>query len=187
MLAAALGGCAGPSPWGPQCPIGPPSAPIVVPPANPTRPPAATDGFTIRGQNPAAPPGGSYPASEMPGGYPRGPQPVSGGQPATISPYQPGGNSGLPAYNDPRMTNYQPPGGDPAAAAPPLPPPPGETLVSPEGLPITPAYPGFSPPSVVMPGTPTPLDVFVEETRTGRFMFGIAVNSDAGVTGQITV
>jgi len=122
----------------------------------------------------------------MPGGYPRGPQPVSGGQPATISPYQPGGNSGLPQYNDPRMTGYQPPGIDPAAAGPPLPPPPDGILGS-DGLPITPAYPGFSPPSVVLPGTPTPLDVFVEETRTGRFMFGIAVNSDAGVTGQITI
>ena len=29
--------------------------------------------------------------------------------------------------------------------------------------------------------------MFVEETRTGRFMFGLAVNSDAGVTGNITV
>jgi outer membrane protein insertion porin family len=27
----------------------------------------------------------------------------------------------------------------------------------------------------------------VDETRTGRFMFGVGVNSDAGVTGQITV
>jgi len=104
-----------------------------------------------------------------------------------MSPYQPGGNSGLPQYNDPRMTNYQPPGIDPAAAGPPLPPPP-EGILGADGLPITPAYPGFSPPSNIMPpGTPTPLDVFVEETRTGRFMFGIAVNSDAGLTGQITI
>lgn len=58
----------------------------------------------------------------------------------------------------------------------------------PEG--ITPAYPGVPMPSNVPPAalaTPTPLDVFVEETRTGQFMFGIAVNSDAGVTGQITL
>ena len=32
-----------------------------------------------------------------------------------------------------------------------------------------------------------PVDVLVEEARTGRFMFGAGINSDAGVTGQITV
>jgi len=53
--------------------------------------------------------------------------------------------------------------------------------------------PWWQPPSNIEPtpeelqGTPTPLDIFVEETRTGRFMFGVAVNSDAGVTGQITI
>lgn len=31
------------------------------------------------------------------------------------------------------------------------------------------------------------VDVFVEETRTGRFMFGVGVNSDLGVTGQIVI
>ncbi len=65
-----------------------------------------------------------------------------------------------------------------------------------------PSGPMFNPQSTpsnlpsVMPSAPeylqpppnsTPLDVFVEETRTGRFMFGVAVNSDAGVTGQITI
>ena len=61
-------------------------------------------------------------------------------------------------------------------------------MINPNGSP-------FNPPSV-MPTAPeylqpppntTPLDVYVEETRTGRFMFGVAVNSDAGVTGQITI
>jgi outer membrane protein insertion porin family len=32
-----------------------------------------------------------------------------------------------------------------------------------------------------------PFDVYVEEGRTGRFMFGVGVNSDAGVTGQIVI
>jgi outer membrane protein insertion porin family len=31
------------------------------------------------------------------------------------------------------------------------------------------------------------LDAFVEEARTGRFMFGVGVNSNAGVTGQIVI
>ena len=38
-----------------------------------------------------------------------------------------------------------------------------------------------------LPGTAVPVDVMVEEARTGRFMFGAGVNSDAGVTGQITI
>lgn len=32
-----------------------------------------------------------------------------------------------------------------------------------------------------------PFDVFVEEERTGRFIFGVGVNSDAGLTGQVVV
>jgi len=46
---------------------------------------------------------------------------------------------------------------------------------------------GVLPPMEQLPGTPVPVDVLVEEARTGRFMFGAGVNSDAGVTGQITV
>ena len=38
-----------------------------------------------------------------------------------------------------------------------------------------------------IPATPTPLDVFVEETRTGQFMFGVTVNSNAGLIGNITL
>jgi outer membrane protein insertion porin family len=38
-----------------------------------------------------------------------------------------------------------------------------------------------------LPGTPLPVTVRVQEDRTGRFMFGAGVNSDAGVTGQIIV
>jgi len=38
-----------------------------------------------------------------------------------------------------------------------------------------------------LPGTPVPIKVRVEEARTGRFMFGAGVNSEAGVTGQIIV
>ena len=32
-----------------------------------------------------------------------------------------------------------------------------------------------------------PFDVFLEEERTGRFIFGVGVNSDAGLTGQIVI
>ena len=139
-----------------------------------------------------------------PGDYLRGPQPVSGGTPPTAS-YPQQNYTAQPAYGAPQPAygtgqpaigaaqpaqptyTWQPPQGG-------LPPPPGEVLppgvaVGPDGMPITPAYPGFQPPSNFpdINATPTPLDVFVQETRTGRFMFGVAVNSDAGVTGQITI
>ncbi len=194
LIAAAAGGCASRSPWGPNCnpgASGPPNVPIIVPPQASAPPAAASDGFTVRGQSPAYPAAG-YPG-EMPGGYPRSPQPVSGGAPP-IATYAPGGYGAQPSYPQPAYpqygvpatTTYQPPGVDPSVG-PPLPAPPAESMLG-GVLPITPAYPGFMPPSNIVPeGTPTPLDVFVEETRTGRFMFGVAVNSDAGVTGQITI
>jgi outer membrane protein insertion porin family len=56
--------------------------------------------------------------------------------------------------------------------------------------PITPGFPGFSSPSdtpTEIPATPTPLDVFVEETRTGQLMFGVTVNSNAGLIGNIVI
>jgi outer membrane protein insertion porin family len=102
--------------------------------------------------------------------YSRGPMPVSGGVPATTTTFQPP----LPGATLPAP---------PAGAMP-----PGEApLIIPQ------TQPWWQPPSNIQPtpeelaGTPTPIDIFVEETRTGRFMFGVAVNSDAGVTGQITI
>ncbi|MCA9145614.1 MAG: BamA/TamA family outer membrane protein [Planctomycetales bacterium] len=92
-----------------------------------------------------------------------------------------------PGYGYPSPTNYQPQGGyydSPVAqmVQNPLPEPP-------------PAFPGVLPPGngepLIQPQIPLPpavdFDVYVEETRTGRFMFGMGVNSDLGVTGQITI
>jgi outer membrane protein insertion porin family len=142
--------------------------------AQPASQPAAP--AIIRGQSPGFnQPTYGQPAGQPTYGYPqatpgaeqysRGPMPVSGGVPATTTTFQP-----------------------------PLPPPPGGGLPPGEAPLITPqTQPWWQPPSNIEPtpeelaGTPTPLDIFVEETRTGRFMFGVAVNSDAGVTGQITI
>ncbi|MCA9227538.1 MAG: hypothetical protein KDA47_18085, partial [Planctomycetales bacterium] len=82
-----------------------------------------------------------------------------------------GGAGGLPP------SNY--------SSAPPVmgePIPPGQVI----GDSVFP--PDVFPPSVIageqsLPEVP--IDVIVNETRTGRFMFGMGVNSDAGVTGQI--
>jgi outer membrane protein insertion porin family len=183
-------GCAGTSPWGPRCnscaykpdQI---TAPVVVQPASPaaqTAKPEST-GLTIRGQSPADFQPGST-------NYLRDPQPVSGGAaqqasyPSTNFGQAPAPNGYTPPPYQPSQPNvaYQP------GVAPGLPPPPGEAMPG-AGSMITPAYPGFQPPSNFpdVNATPTPLDVFVSETRTGKFMFGVAVNSDAGVTAQITI
>ncbi|MCI0359775.1 MAG: BamA/TamA family outer membrane protein [Planctomycetaceae bacterium] len=133
--------------------------------------PQSDQGTVIRGQTPGyGVPTYGYPQPTYPqptpgsDQYSRGPMPISGGVPAT--------------------TTFQPP----------LPAPPGEAMPPGDAPLITPqTQPWWQPPSNIQPlpeelaGTPTPLDIFVEETRTGRFMFGVAVNSDAGVTGQITI
>ena len=68
--------------------------------------------------------------------------------------------------------------------APPSPNDRGQWLTSPFLNAPPPAYEPLAP---QLPGTPVPLDVLVEEARTGRFMFGAGINSDAGVTGQVTI
>jgi len=77
-----------------------------------------------------------------------------------------------------------------------LPPPPtaGQPLQTLDGQPLfVNPYPVDPPPSALPleNGQPLPppldFDVYVDETRTGRFMFGAGVNSDLGVTGQIVV
>ena len=125
-------------------------------------------------------------------------------QPAPINRYQTEATTQQPAFPSPQ----------PAFAPPPLPPPPADAFqpanpyqpgnlnVAPQGTPLPPpgsafgpTFPWFTPPSNIPqtaqelgpPPTATDLDIFVEETRTGRFMFGVGVNSDAGVTGQITI
>lgn len=77
-------------------------------------------------------------------------------------------------------------------------PMPQETYNAPQNLPAPPAeaYPpgGFPFQDPNSPETlqealtrPSDLDIFVQEARTGKFSFGVAVNSNAGLTGQITV
>jgi outer membrane protein insertion porin family len=190
-------------------------------------PTPADQKLVVRGQSPG------YPGDTMPGGYSRGPQPVSGGAPQNQyaqAPYgQPQAPYGQVPYNQapqgygsppsyaapPQAGGYTVPqaGGyagpqsgygtpqpnyalqpqvGPGNAPPGLPPPPIEAMQGVSGgiSPIVPGYPSFQPPSNLppeIPATPTPLDVFVEETRTGQLMFGVTVNSNAGLVGNIVV
>lgn len=98
----------------------------------------------------------------------RGPMRISGGQPATVA--QAGS---LPAPEG-RVV--------PAQFAAPLPVAPGPGT--------NPGMPAINYPDgqqYYPPGRTADLDVYVSEAQTGRFMFGVGVNSDAGLTGQIVI
>jgi len=82
---------------------------------------------------------------------------------------------GAPAFGAPNGAEVVPPGGDNAAIYPQ------------EGMPFL----GTGDPTA-MPPVPTtlePLDLWptVEETQTGRLMFGVGINSNAGVVGNIVI
>ena len=103
---------------------------------------------------------------------PRGPARVAY-QPTTYPP------AGTPGVGPPAVPGNVPVGGSPAPTGD-----NGQWLTSPF---LNPQAPGYVPAVDQLPGTPVPLDIMVEEARTGHFMFGAGINSDAGVTGQITV
>jgi outer membrane protein insertion porin family len=97
----------------------------------------------------------------------------------------PSAQNGSVPYAQPPYTQAQYVQGQ---TVPTLPPPATQPqpLVSPEFVP--PASPLEEQPYIdIDPTMTTPVDVYVQETQTGRFMFGAGVNSDAGVTGQIVV
>ena len=158
---------------------------------------------------PTQPAGTAYPATAVASSTyaPQAASPI-GTQPST------GYASPAQAFGPPPgpTPNYIPPGTVPPPVAQPgtttLPPgaatlPPGTAVAPPAGTAIPPQWQNAPPPSTIAPpfgapglGTvdpaapPLPLTdviVNVQETQTGRLMFGAAVNSDAGVTGQIVL
>ncbi|MCA9212524.1 MAG: BamA/TamA family outer membrane protein [Planctomycetales bacterium] len=120
---------------------------------------------------------------------PRQPMPVSGGDSvenrdqqvfdANVEPVQYGApydTSGRGDYGDP--DNYPPPGSYPRRIGPPT-IRPGDI-----GFGDGPDYAESSQPFT---GRYADLEVNVQEQQTGRFMFGVGVNSDAGLTAQVVV
>jgi len=173
------------SPMGELPGMGPPE--IEIPqsekPGAAARDKALSAAATIRGQTPefGAPPAGGNPAY----GYPRSnsfDNAAPGNSDLTRQPMTAAdatGGYGQPAPGQP-VTAFQP------GALPPGPPP--ETGVfdpPPSGELVAPQLSPLSPDQIF--SSPSDLDVFVEEARTGRFSFGVAVNSNNGLTGQITV
>jgi len=164
---------------------------------------------------PPAYPSSAYPSSGYPSsGYPSSGYPSSGYNAGTsTSTFSGSSYSGSATYpNRLQMetagsnnylrqgmpvsqAQYTPPPSGPAAWQPgtsvppgaPLPPPSStvQPLVSPDVMETSPPY--VQPYVDIDPTMSTPVDVFVSETQTGRFMFGAGINSDAGVTGQIVI
>jgi len=85
----------------------------------------------------------------------------------------------------------QPLPANPNGAAPgTLPPPPGYVPGQAFGPPPLDLPPRAQPPlgsTLGLPGNFADIDAVVQEARTGRLMFGVGVNSSAGVTGQFVI
>ncbi len=139
----------------------------------------------------------SYPAQPAPVTYPSN-QPYNGAAPGQVL-Y---GANGQPINQQPGAPATYPPNGAPAAA--PVQPTytwnqpgryqsnyyqvPGAGVAPgqvPPGGPIQVFNDGPAPYAVVEPWLP--VDVFTNETQTGKLMVGVGVNSDAGLIGNITV
>jgi outer membrane protein insertion porin family len=110
---------------------------------------------------------------------------TAGSQPAPVQSYpnQYSATEPTPAQAQPVYGNQQSAETFPYNAAGALPPP--ERPVEP----IIPYDSPFSavPPSSGDPTLPLPLDIRATETQTGRFMFGVGINSDAGLFGSIVI
>lgn len=182
-----------------EMPDDPPQAPPVIRSQSPVSEspygPATTPGSPYSG-NRYAPPsaGGSGIAGSMaaaaPGSdtYARQPMPVTDASApeqfgTPVAPFQP---AGQPAGTGGQVNAFQPP----------LPAPPAEAYqpgAFGQGAPGAPGSPWIDDPANAPQNPaealsrPSDLDIFVEEARTGRFSFGVAVNSNAGLTGQITI
>jgi outer membrane protein insertion porin family len=162
----AVSGCAM---WAPPPPM--------IPAAAAVQPPAPAAKATIRGQAASTPNLQNTPAAGV-GDHWRYPLAASG---------EPVNNLAVARGQSTPM--FAPPPAIPANARQPV-----QTLQG--GGVFGPTFPPFAPPSNLPlqeldqlgPLPPSvDFDVFVEEARTGRFMFGAGVNSDLGLTGQIVV
>lgn len=131
--------------------------------------------------------GPHYGRSAMRGQSPGGARPMPGGQGPSFTPFDvaPGDapvyRQPLPAPNPPNGIPQPPPEGIPPG--PMVPGTPGQPTLAPNGEPM---LPGVG----QQDWTQEPIqdfDVYVEETETGRIMFGVGVNSDAGVVGNIVI
>lgn len=156
-----------------QSPYQPPSTPTY--PSSPGVAPAGYGGQTVGATGPDA--AGTSPYAVRPAQYTQSPPPAQNGAPA-------------PLFAAPQQQYVAPPQYAPApqylpgGPLPVLPPDPSITPAVP--LPSNPAQiPYASDPFSPMNDPAVDLDVVLSEAQTGRLMLGVAVNSDAGLVGQI--
>ena len=138
--------------------------------------------------------------------------PVSGSPIQPVQYQQPVGNPGYPPRGVAAPGHFIPPPpipnnnatGQPVYAAPPIaapgfvqsPLPPPVTRITPVGRPLggAPIYdPPLGPDQIYTPnpyfdpGRTADIVVNTQEAQTGRFQFGMGINSDAGITGSIVI
>jgi len=117
-----------------------------------------------------------------PGGYSQPPGGYGYGQPPGNGYVQPGNNDGRvfnPPAAQPPIDQFPPPtGSGPGGAAP----PPGGYDNEGDLFPPNPLLGEGEEPLPTVP-----LDVIVKEAQTGRLMFGVGVNSNAGLIGNIVI
>jgi outer membrane protein insertion porin family len=180
------------------------SAPTVTTPNPASRYAGATyGGQSIGATGPDAAPVGSNPYSVRQAAITEPQLPPGGPSPAVAPPPAVGPTFGPPPIEQLPAPPYAPPG-QPAPGPPPVygpapiygPPPmgpggpmvPGQLAPDPRITPVTPAPTTPYPTDSFTPMTldpPVDLDVVLSEAQTGRLMLGVAVNSDAGLVGQI--
>jgi outer membrane protein insertion porin family len=144
--------------------------------------PAQNGVYAPQVSNPGYAPG-SYPPSNIPAQIPSYP-PAPVGQPVYG---QPGYGQPLPVQPQPQSPVY-----DPMPAIAPTPPSTnafGTTTPSAPAWPLDPTlFPDQAVANRYQPRVrDVPVDVYVTEGQTGRFMLGGSVNSDLGVMGNITI
>ncbi len=182
ILIAALG-CAGTGSYGPPLAATSPALPGAPQPVAPAK-------YTLANTVPAPKAAtGTLGAGNLGAGDSAAPiVRAQAGSAGNFDPYTAGSNDftrrPMPASGvaDPNSQNIQlaqnAPGGigfaPPPSAIAPL---PGDELPTGLGADLT------QPPI----GTTVPWDVYVTEARTGQFMVGVGINSDAGVTGQVII
>jgi outer membrane protein insertion porin family len=141
----------------------------------------------IRGQSPSSPPVNRYGQSQAgalpPPNY--GAPPVNSQPPAAPPAYVPY-NSAPQPYNTPSPSDAY---GSTLAPGASQYPAPGSQVLTPGVAPYIDPSVGITAPSPVYQPREriAPIDVYVQEARTGRVILGGSVNSDLGVAGQLII
>ena len=133
------------------------------------------------------PPRAYQPAAPAPTNSPYVAPPSNGPYVAPAEPADPYAPPGGYSSGAPTPGVYVDPNSVPPASPPPASPPGLFGNVFGNNGPAPVDQNGFAPPTLEQPDGYVDIDSIVQETQTGRFMFGVGVNSDAGLVGSVVV